>query len=199
MFRTARLRTTSASSKMFPVFILSRLCLKRRFQFLGISVEPPECPDHHRHCALVDDLPQTHPLRVVAGRSRSCRCGESGSSGTRASRREPRASPLHDRPCAMVRIDHLVADVEQASLPDFRIGRHHEKVPTASSLPATRLMIAVFLLQQRAASAPNRNRSRGFRSQPPTSMQKSARGRPGEQRIGGYDPGTVSARRPGWR
>src|SRR5258707_756724 len=26
---------------MSPVFILSRLCLKRRFQFFGISVEPP--------------------------------------------------------------------------------------------------------------------------------------------------------------
>src|SRR6185437_14544137 len=39
--RSARFRTTSASSKMSPVFILSRLCLKRRFQFLGISV-PPE-------------------------------------------------------------------------------------------------------------------------------------------------------------
>jgi hypothetical protein len=42
LLRTARLRTTSASSKMLPVFILSRLCLKRRFQFFGISVEPPE-------------------------------------------------------------------------------------------------------------------------------------------------------------
>ena len=26
---------------MSPVFILSRLCLKRRFQFFGISVETP--------------------------------------------------------------------------------------------------------------------------------------------------------------
>ena len=39
--RRARLRTTSASSRMSPVFILSRLCLKRRFQFFGISVETP--------------------------------------------------------------------------------------------------------------------------------------------------------------
>src|SRR6202012_3333033 len=39
--RSDRLRTTSASSKMSPVFLLSRLCLKRRFQFFGISV-PPE-------------------------------------------------------------------------------------------------------------------------------------------------------------
>src|SRR5581483_5166056 len=39
--RSARLRTTSASSRTSPVFILSRLCLKRRFQFFGISVEPP--------------------------------------------------------------------------------------------------------------------------------------------------------------
>ena len=38
--RSARFRTTSASSKMSPVFILSRLCLKRRFQFFGISVPP---------------------------------------------------------------------------------------------------------------------------------------------------------------
>src|SRR4030095_16738999 len=30
-----------ASSKMSPVFILSRLCLKRRFQFFGIAVPPP--------------------------------------------------------------------------------------------------------------------------------------------------------------
>src|SRR5690348_528892 len=39
--RSARLRTTSASSITSPVFILSRLCLKRRFQFFGISVELP--------------------------------------------------------------------------------------------------------------------------------------------------------------
>src|SRR5205085_1760329 len=39
--RSERFRTTSASSKMSPVFILSRLCLKRRFQFLGIWVPPP--------------------------------------------------------------------------------------------------------------------------------------------------------------
>src|SRR5205823_12883704 len=39
--RSARFRTTSASSKMSPVFILSRLCLKRRFQFFGICVPPP--------------------------------------------------------------------------------------------------------------------------------------------------------------
>src|SRR5438067_3280580 len=39
--RRERFRTTSASSKMSPVFILSRLCLKRRFQFFGICVPPP--------------------------------------------------------------------------------------------------------------------------------------------------------------
>src|SRR5919204_4600310 len=39
--RNERFRTTSASSRMSPVFILSRLCLKRRFQFLGICVPPP--------------------------------------------------------------------------------------------------------------------------------------------------------------
>src|SRR3954447_9736639 len=39
--RSERLRTTSASSRMSPVFILSRLCLKRRFQFFGICVPPP--------------------------------------------------------------------------------------------------------------------------------------------------------------
>src|SRR5438874_372574 len=39
--RSARLRTTSASSKMSPVFILSRLCLKRRFQFFGMFVPLP--------------------------------------------------------------------------------------------------------------------------------------------------------------
>src|SRR5262249_40845028 len=39
--RRDRFRTTSASSKMSPVFILSRLCLKRRFQFFGIAVPPP--------------------------------------------------------------------------------------------------------------------------------------------------------------
>jgi hypothetical protein len=39
--RSERLRTTSASSKMSPVFILSRLCLKRRFQFFGIVVPSP--------------------------------------------------------------------------------------------------------------------------------------------------------------
>ena len=36
--RIDRFRTTSASSKMSPVLILSRLCLKRRFQFFGICV-----------------------------------------------------------------------------------------------------------------------------------------------------------------
>ena len=35
--RIARLRTTSASSKTSPVLIFSRLYLKRRFQFFGIS------------------------------------------------------------------------------------------------------------------------------------------------------------------
>ncbi len=35
--RMARLRTTSASSKTSPVLIFSRLYLKRRFQFFGIS------------------------------------------------------------------------------------------------------------------------------------------------------------------
>ena len=39
--RSERFRTTSASSKMSPVFILSRLCLKRRFQFFGIVVPLP--------------------------------------------------------------------------------------------------------------------------------------------------------------
>jgi hypothetical protein len=39
--RSARFRTTSASSRMSPVFILSRLCLKRRFQFFGICVPLP--------------------------------------------------------------------------------------------------------------------------------------------------------------
>src|SRR4029450_13737692 len=39
--RNERFRTTSASSRMSPVFILSRLCLKRRFQFFGICVPPP--------------------------------------------------------------------------------------------------------------------------------------------------------------
>ena len=39
--RRERFRTTSASSKMSPVFILSRLCLKRRFQFFGIVVPFP--------------------------------------------------------------------------------------------------------------------------------------------------------------
>ena len=43
--RCARLRTTSASSKMSPVFILSRLCLNRRFQFFGILLpSPPSTP-----------------------------------------------------------------------------------------------------------------------------------------------------------
>jgi len=37
----------------------------------------------------------------------------------------------------VVRIDHLVADVEQASLPDVYFRRHHEKAPTAFPLPAT--------------------------------------------------------------
>ena len=36
--RMARLRTTSASSYTSPVRILSRLCLKRRFQFLGMML-----------------------------------------------------------------------------------------------------------------------------------------------------------------
>ena len=68
LFRTARFRTTSASSKMLPVFILSRLCLKRRFQFFGISVEPPESVlTTIVHRALVDDRSQSHPLRVLAG------------------------------------------------------------------------------------------------------------------------------------
>src|SRR5919202_5632880 len=39
--RSERLRTTSASPRMSPVFILSRLCLNRRFQFFGIWVPPP--------------------------------------------------------------------------------------------------------------------------------------------------------------
>src|SRR5215218_9293584 len=39
--RSDRFRTTSASSKMSPVFILSRLCLNRRFQFFGIVVPLP--------------------------------------------------------------------------------------------------------------------------------------------------------------
>src|SRR5215210_2581028 len=39
--RRERFRTTSANSRMSPVFILSRLCLKRRFQFFGIWVPPP--------------------------------------------------------------------------------------------------------------------------------------------------------------
>src|SRR3972149_1650726 len=36
--RSERFRTTSASSKMSPVFILSRLYLNRRFQFFGMVV-----------------------------------------------------------------------------------------------------------------------------------------------------------------
>src|SRR5207247_5242109 len=39
--RSERFRTTSASSRMSPVFILSRLCLNLRFQFFGIWVPPP--------------------------------------------------------------------------------------------------------------------------------------------------------------
>src|SRR4051794_41872682 len=39
--RSERLRTTSASSKMSPVFILSRLCLKRRVPFFWLPGGPP--------------------------------------------------------------------------------------------------------------------------------------------------------------
>ena len=65
--RTARFRTTSASSKMLPVFILSRLCLKRRFQFFGISVEPPESAcTTMATVLLVDDRRKPDLLRVLA-------------------------------------------------------------------------------------------------------------------------------------
>src|SRR5262249_10534613 len=39
----------------------------------------------------------------------------------------------HDRPRAVVRIDDLVADVEQEGLPDVGVRRLHEKEPAASS------------------------------------------------------------------
>src|SRR5262249_57395322 len=38
--RSDRFRTTSASSRMSPVFILSRLCLKRRFQVFCLRLPP---------------------------------------------------------------------------------------------------------------------------------------------------------------
>ena len=52
---------------MSPVFILSRLCLKRQFQFFGISVEPPvSALTTKLHGLLVDDVAQADLLGVVA-------------------------------------------------------------------------------------------------------------------------------------
>ena len=77
--RPPRARRCSRSS------ILSRLCLKRRFQFFPISVEPPE-PGPGTTMATVrwvDDLFAIRPVpRSHRERSRSCRCGGSGWSGT---------------------------------------------------------------------------------------------------------------------
>ncbi len=53
--RIARLRTTSASSKTSPVLIFSRLYLKRRFQFFGISeTSPVRTSITFLTCVLVD-------------------------------------------------------------------------------------------------------------------------------------------------
>ena len=66
--RSERFRTTSASSKMSPVFILSRLCLKRRFQFFGISVPlPVSALSTLLDRLLVDHLPQADLLGVLVG------------------------------------------------------------------------------------------------------------------------------------
>ena len=107
---------------MSPVFILSRLCLKRRFQFFGISVETPVSAlrttptsfspitrrradllgvlgrDLHRH-VVVQDLDR----QVLALLSENLAL-----------------FLLDDRSRPVVGIDHLVADVVQAEPPVAR-------------------------------------------------------------------------------
>ena len=126
---------------MFPVFILSRLCLKRRFQFFGISVDPPEqrLDDHRR--------PSFSSMTV---RRPTCSAFSHGTLHGHVVVEDldrevlPRLAENlalllpHDCPRAVVRIDDLVADVEQEGLPDVGIRRLREKVPAASSLPAIR-------------------------------------------------------------
>ena len=118
--RRERFRTTSASSKMSPVFILSRLCLKRRFQFFGID----GAGALERLQDLLDHLLVDH--------ARAARRASAFSHGTLHGHvvvqdldRQVLALLaehlalllLDDRACPVVRIHHLVADLEQPTPP----------------------------------------------------------------------------------
>ena len=122
--RSDRFRTTSASSKMSPVFILSRLCLNRRFQFFGIVVPSPvSAPMHLLDHLLVDHLAKPDLVGVVARDVDGHVVVQDLNRQVLALLPEHLARlALDDRARTVVRIHHLVADLEQADLPVSNLG-----------------------------------------------------------------------------
>ena len=93
--------------------------------------------------SLVDDRSQSDPLRVLARHVHGHVVVEDLDREVLARLAQNLALFLpHDCACAVVRIHHLVADVEQEGLPDVGIRRLHEKVPAASSCRRSGHMIA---------------------------------------------------------
>ena len=111
---------------MSPVFILSRLCLKRRFQFFGICVPPPVSAftttfDH----VLADHLPQADLLGIL-GRDvdRHVVVQDLDRQVLALLTENLALFLLHDRTCSVVWIHHLVADFVQARpFPSFLCDR----------------------------------------------------------------------------
>jgi CBS domain-containing protein len=102
---------------MSPVFILSRLCLKRRFQFFGISVETPVSEDDSDFL-LADHAPQTDLLGILGRDLHRHVVVQDLDRQVLALLAEDLALLLlDDRPRPVVGIDHLVADVVQARPP----------------------------------------------------------------------------------
>src|SRR5919108_1513545 len=95
-----------------------------------------EGPHHHRHRPLVYHLTQPHSLCVLA-RNVDGHVVVQDLNRQVLTRLAKYLTLLlaNDSPRPVVWIDHLVAYVEQASLPGIRL--HREKVPAATSLPAT--------------------------------------------------------------
>ena len=134
--RSERFRTTSASSKMSPVFIFSRLCLKRRFQFFGMTVPlPVQRLQHELHGLLVDHLSKADFLGVLGGYVHGHVVVQDLNRQVLALLAEDGALLLFDdRPRAVMGVDHLLADLEQPDLPVAPI--HQEAggfVPPASA------------------------------------------------------------------
>src|SRR5205823_8549805 len=97
---------------MSPVFILSRLCLNRRFQFFGISV-PPEVRYLTTFLTASSSITLRRPTLGVVGGDvhRHVVMQDLDREVFALLAQNVLLLALHDRACTVVRVHHLVADL----------------------------------------------------------------------------------------